>query len=255
MVGPPCDGSESFLAPTYPFISLGATHGYSSKPGAVVYVPDLVAYLEVCGLVPKEYLPTQQLELLTRMLQGKVNDLAPSIKGMVERTPGVLGWSSTGTLQIIQENSFQGMAWPFQGMAWPVQPDEHDAFLSMALIRWIQYLQHSDHLSPAEVFERFQANFIDPKDLLTENAFESYSDFMKDLDDSEKRTRQRDFASVRILRYTPKADRLEIELAPPEEIAVNLPSDGEAQKIILEMQLEKAGWRIHSLRSGDRVVF
>ncbi|XZE19196.1 protein kinase domain-containing protein [Pirellulaceae bacterium SH449] len=239
---------ESFLAPKYPFISLGATHGYSHKAGAAVRIPDLIAYLEVCGLVPKEYLPAQQLELLSRMLQGKITNLAPPIKGMVERTPGVLGWSSTGDLQIIQET-------PFQGMAWPVQPDEHDAFLSLALIRWIQYLQHSDRLSPAEVFERFQANFIDPKDLLSENAVESYNDFMKDLDDSEKRERQRDFASVRILRYVPKANRLEIELAPPEEIAANLPSDGDAQKIILEMMLEKAGWRINSLKSGERVVF
>jgi hypothetical protein len=78
---------------------------------------------------------------------------------------------------------------------------------------------------------------------------------MKDLDDSEKRSRQRDFASLRIQRYTPKADRLEIELAPPEEVVANMPKDVDEQKNVLEMVLEKAGWRVNSLKSGERVLF
>jgi hypothetical protein len=171
------------------------------------------------------------------------------MQGVVERAPGVLGWSSDGSLKLLQWKDDSTR------MLWPIRADEHDAFLASALLRWVQYLQYSDRLAPYEVLERFTNNFIDPEGLLSENAIESYRSFMKDLDDSEKRSRQRDFVSAQVQRYNPKADRLEIELTPPEEVVANMPDNVEVPKIILEMVLEKAGWRVNSLKSGEKVVF
>jgi serine/threonine protein kinase len=240
--------THSRLIPKYLFVSVGSGYSVSYDGSPVVFMPECVALLEVCNLLPNEYLPKQELDRLADMLQAKC---APSeeMKGGVERAPGVLGWWADGSLRIIQRNRDSTM------MLWPVRSDEHDAFLASALVRWIQYLQHSDRLNPSEVLERFTNNFIDPEGLLSQNAIESYRNFMKDLDDSEKRSRQRDFASAQIQRYTPIADRLEIELAPPEEVIANMPDNAEVPKIILEMVLEKAGWRVNSLKSGEKVVF
>jgi hypothetical protein len=61
----------------------------------------------------------------------------------------------------------------------------------------------------------------------------------------------RDLSSGLPQRYTPKADRLEIEVRDGNQSF----GDPQALNITLEMVLEKAGWRVNSMKSAERVEF
>lgn len=235
--------AQSRLIPKYLFVSVGSGHSASYDGSPIVFMPECVAFLEVCNLLPREYLPMQELDRLADMLQAKCAQ-SEEMKGVVARAPGVLGWSSDGSLKLFQWNRDSTM------MLWPVRSDEHDAFLASALIRWIQYLQHSDRLNPFEVLERFK-RMESIEETLSQNAKESFASFMQSMTVENRMEFFRDLSSGLPQRYTPKADRLEIEVRDGNQSF----GDPQALNITLEMVLEKAGWRVNSMKSAERVEF